>query len=110
MCCFLATSLLKYAYICVHKVRYICNVIKICLTLMASKYVQFPSDAINKMQCDDVNTCHFQKVSFFSKSIATGDICMRANVKQYEIKAEENYALNHKLSRQACLRFFIVSQ
>ena len=78
---------------------------------MASKYAQFPSDVINKMQCDDVNTCYFQKVSiFFSKSIATGDICMRANVKQYEIKAEENYDLNHKLSRQACLRFFIVSQ
>ena len=35
---------------------------------------------------------------------------MRANVKQCEIKAEENYALNHKLSRQECLRFFIVSQ
>ena len=35
---------------------------------------------------------------------------MCANVKQHEIKAEENYALNHKLSRQACLRFFIVSQ
>ena len=35
---------------------------------------------------------------------------MRANVKQYEIKAEEHYAPNHKLSRQACLRFFIVSQ
>ena len=51
------------------------------------------------MQCDDVNTCHFQKVSFFSKSIATGDICVRANVKQYEIKAEENYVPNHKLSR-----------
>ena len=82
----------------------------ICLTLMTSKYAQFPSDVINKMQCDDVNTCHFQNVSFISKSIATGDICMRANVKQYEIKAEENYALNHKLSRQACLRFFIVSQ
>ena len=32
---------------------------------------------------------------------------MRANVKQYEIKAEENYAINHKLSWQACLRFFI---
>ena len=76
---------------------------------MASKYVQFPSNVINKMQSDDVNTCHFQKVSFFI-SIATGDICMRANVKQYEIKAEENYALNHKLSRHACLRFFIVSQ
>ena len=41
------------------------NVIKICLTLMASKYAQFPSDVIYKMQCDDVNTCHFQKVSFF---------------------------------------------
>ena len=78
---------------------------------MASKYAQFPSDVINKMQCEDVNTCHFQKVSFFfSKSIATRDKCMRANVKQYEIKAEENYALNHKLSRQACLRFFIVLQ
>ena len=43
MCCFLAASLLKYAYTCVHNVRYICNVIKICLTLMASKYAQFPS-------------------------------------------------------------------
>ena len=49
MCCFLATSLLKYAYTCVHNVRYICNVIKICLTLMASKYAQFPSDVINKI-------------------------------------------------------------
>ena len=29
---------------------------------------------------------------FFSKSIATGDMCMRTNVKQYEIRAEENYA------------------
>ena len=106
----LITTLLKYAYACVHNVRYICNVIKICLTLMVSKYAQFPSDVIYKMQCDDVNTCHFQKVSFFSKSIATGDVCMRANVKQYEIKAEENYALNHKLSRQACLRFFIAPQ
>ena len=28
MCCYLATSLLKYAYTCVHNVRYICNVIK----------------------------------------------------------------------------------
>ena len=35
---------------------------------------------------------------------------MRANVRQYEIKAEENYALNHKSSWQACLRFFILSQ
>ena len=68
MCCFLATTLLKYAYTCVHNVRYICNVIKICLTLMASKYAQFPSDVINKMQCDDVNTCHFQKVSFFFRN------------------------------------------
>ena len=49
MCCFLATSLLKYAYTCVHNVRYICNVIKRCLTLMASKYAQFPSDVINKI-------------------------------------------------------------
>ena len=61
----LITTLLKYAYTCVHNVHYICNVINICLTLMASKYAQFPSDVINKMQCDDVNTCHFQKVSFF---------------------------------------------
>ena len=52
------------------------------------------------MLCDDVNTCHFQKVSFFfSKSIATWDIFVHANVKQYDIKAEENYAPNHKLSR-----------
>ena len=35
--------------ICVHNVRYICNVIKICLTLMASKYAQFSSDVINKI-------------------------------------------------------------
>ena len=52
MCCFLATSLLKYAYTCVHNVRYICNVIKICLTLMASKYAIFP---FYKFQTDDVS-------------------------------------------------------
>ena len=62
------------------------------------------------MQYDDVNTCHFQKVKCFFKYIATEDICIHANVKQYEIRAEENYAPNHKLSWQACLRFFILSQ